>query len=296
MRTIGSLVSEKAAARFSDFLFVRGIENQFERENDGTWSLWIIDEKHLAHAADLLATFRTNPNAPDFDSTRAAADQRRADAKAEAARRSTVADAARVSYEQNIMPTPYFTYLLIAISVAVAIFSKLGADLFAIRHLFIADVELAGWTPHLAEVRAGQVWRLITPIFIHFGFLHIAFNMMMLKDLGTLVEGRFGARHLCGLVLVGAVLSNVGQYFWGGPLFGGMSGIDYLLFGFLWMRGKHDPTANCRLNPQAVYQMIGWFVLCLVGIIPYVANACHAIGLLAGMAWGWLSAQRGFSR
>ena len=42
--------------------------------------------------------------------------------------------------------------------------------------------------------------------------------------------------------------------------------------------------------------MIGWFVLCLVGIIPHVANACHAVGLLVGMAWGWVSAKLRFAR
>ena len=237
---------------------------------------------------------------PDFDSARAASEQQRAVAKADAKRRATVADTARVSYEQNIMPTPYFTYLLIAISVAVAIFSKLGADVLAIHHLFIADIagdgDLIGWTPHLADVRAGQVWRLVTPIFIHFNFLHIAFNMMMLKDLGTLIESRFGGRYLAALVLVSAVLSNIGQYFWSGPIFGGMSGIDYALFGFVWIRAKCDPRANWRINPSAVYQIIGWFVICLVGIIPYVANVCHGVGLVVGMAWGWLSAKRVFSR
>ena len=295
MRTIGTLASEKAAARFSDFLYVRGIDNQFEPEDDGTFSLWILDDVQMTAAADMLATFRANPDAPGFDSTRTADDQRRAEAKADSTRRSTVADPARVGYEQNFMRTPYVTYLLIALSVAVAIFSKVGDNPLAIHQLFIADISEEGM-PGLGDVMSGQVWRLVTPIFIHFGLPHILFNMMMLNSLGTFIESRFGGRYLFALVVVGAVLSNLAQYFWNGPVFGGMSGIDYALFGFLWMRGKHDPSANCKLDPNFVYQLIGWFVICLVGIIPHVANACHAAGLAVGMAWGWLSAQRFFSR
>ena len=300
MRTIGNLASEKAAARFSDFLFIRGIENQFEPEDDGTFSLWIIDEEHLARAAELLATFRRDPGAPDFEVSDAAEKKRRADEQAATSRLSTVADADRLAYEGQFVPAPYLTYLLIAASVAVAIYSNLGENTGALHHLLITEIRVEGdfltWSPGLVEVRAGQVWRLVTPIFVHFGLLHIVFNMMMLKDLGAFIERRFGALYMLGIVVVSGVLSNAGQFLWSGPVFGGMSGIVYALFGFLWMRGKHDPTASFRLNPSTVYSLIGWFVICVFGIIPHVANVCHGVGLGVGMAWGWLSARHQFSR
>ena len=304
MRTIGKLASETAAARFSDFLYVRGIENQFEPEDDGTFSLWVFDDTQIAAAADLLSTFRTNPNAPTFDRASDAEKKHRAEIEAERSRKSNVVSTERLSYERDFQATPYFTYLLIVVSVAVAIYSKLGEDLLAIHFLFIADLLPEGdyirWLPGLAEVRAGQVWRLFTPIFIHFGLPHILFNLMWLKDLGSLIENRLGSAYLFALVALSAALSNLGQFVWSSPRFGGMSGVVYALFGFLWIRGKLDPTAGWRLNPNAVYWMIGWFVFCLVGSgvagIPPVANAAHAVGLIVGMAWGWVSAQRVFSR
>ena len=300
MRTIGKLASEKAAARFSDFLYVRGIENQFEPVDDGTFSLWIIEETQVAPATDLLATFRNNPDAAIFDSSTDAEKKRSAELAAERAKKSDVVSAERLGYEGNFQATPYFTYLLIIVSVAVAIYSKLGEDKMAIHNLFIADLQTNGeyirWLPGFVEVRAGQVWRVFTPIFIHFGIAHILFNMMWLKDLGGLIESRLGALYLFALVAISAALSNVGQAIIGDPVFGGMSGVVYALFGFLWIRGKFDRTAGWQINPQAVYWMIGWFVICLIGIIPYVANTCHAIGLVVGMAWGWISAQKRFSR
>ena len=300
MRTIGNLPSEKAAARFSDFLYVRGIENQFEEEDDGTFSLWIIDESQLTAAGELLASFRANPDAPTFSKETDAEKKRRAEEAASRAGKSSVLSAERLAYERSFQAMPYVTYLLMIISVAVAIYSQLGQDKGAIHGLFIADLKVEGefvrWLPGLAEIRAGEIWRLITPIFIHFSLIHIAFNMMLLKDLGALVESRFGGLYLFGLVVVSAALSNVGQHFWGGPIFGGMSGIVYALFGFLWTRGKLDRSATWEINPTTVHWMIGWFVICLVGIIPYVANACHAIGLAVGMAWGWISVPARFSR
>jgi GlpG protein len=300
MRTIGNFATEDAAARFSAFLEVRGIENQFEAEDDGTFSLWIMEEDRVKEAAELLAKFRGHPDAPEFAKAASAAEkQRREQSKAEAARRATVADTARIGYEQHFQAAPYVTYALIVASVAVAIYSHLGDDWHALRGLSMTEVHVEGGfaiMPGLPEIRAGQIWRLITPIFIHFGPLHLVFNMMLLKDLGTFIESRFGGRYLVGLIIVTAVISNYAQYLWNGPAFGGMSGVDYALFGFLWMRGKYDPASQWQLNKNTVYALIGWFVICVLGIIPNVANGAHGAGLAAGMAWGYLSARRPFSR
>ena len=97
-------------------------------------------------------------------------------------------------------------------------------------------------------------------------------------------------------MLLSAALSNYGQYLIGGPSFGGMSGVDYALFGFLWMRGKFDRFATWRMNPNSVYAMVGWFVLCFTGLLGPIANGAHTVGLVAGMAWGYVSARRPFSR
>ena len=62
----------------------------------------------------------------------------------------------------------------------------------------------------------GEVWRLVTPIFMHGSLLHIFFNMWWLGDLGTMIEVRRGTLRLAGLVLIAAVVSNVGQHFYDG--------------------------------------------------------------------------------
>jgi GlpG protein len=136
--------------------------------------------------------------------------------------------------------------------------------------------------------RSGQVWRLLTPIFIHFSFLHLLFNMLWLKDLGTIIEVRQGAGRLVLLVAILAVASNVGQYLVSGPNFGGMSGVVYGLLAYIWMRGKCDPFSGYFIHPQIFIMMMIWFFLCLTGLLGNIANTAHAVGLVVGIIMGCL--------
>ena len=137
-----------------------------------------------------------------------------------------------------------------------------------------------------------RVWRLITPIFIHFDPLHILFNMMWLFDLGSMIEGRQSSWRLAILVVAIAAGSNLGQFWLSGPVFGGMSGVVYGLLGYIWMRGKFDPGSGLYLHPSTVMMMIVWFLACFTPLIPHAANGAHAVGLIMGLAWGYFSSLR----
>jgi membrane associated rhomboid family serine protease len=132
---------------------------------------------------------------------------------------------------------------------------------------------------------------LITPIFIHFGLLHILFNSLWLWELGGAIERTSQAWKLGVLVLVIGLLSNLAQYFYAGPYFGGMSGVVYGLLGYVWAQGRFNPAARLVLNQSVMAMMMIWFVLCWTGWLGPVANMAHSAGLLAGLLWGWLEAQ-----
>jgi len=104
-----------------------------------------------------------------------------------------------------------------------------------------------------------------------------------------MVEERQSSVHLLLLTLVIAVCSNLAQYFVAGPVFGGMSGVVYGLLGYIWIRGKFDPASGLYLHSYNVMMMLIWFFACLFHLIPNVANTVHAVGLVIGMAWGYLS-------
>ena len=138
----------------------------------------------------------------------------------------------------------------------------------------------------------GQYWRLITPAFLHFGWLHIVFNCLWLWDLGRRVEQVMGHLNMFMLFLVIAVVSNTSQFeFGGGGLFGGMSGVVYGLLGFSWVAPQLQPAWPIQPPKAIMIFMVGWLVVCMSGMVEVlgfgaIANAAHLGGLLCGAVVG----------
>lgn len=184
---------------------------------------------------------------------------------------------------------PVLTYTLIAVCVVIALATNLGENRAIIDNFLISKYRGQGiW--FLPEIRAGQFWRLITPIFIHFGILHIVFNSLWLWELGRAIEHTSEAWKLGLLVMCIGVVSNLAQYLYAGPLFGGMSGVVYGLLGYVWAQGRFNPFARLQLNQNVMIMMMIWFALCWTGMLGPVANMAHTGGLLMGLLWGWLEA------
>ncbi|MCL5097929.1 MAG: rhomboid family intramembrane serine protease [Candidatus Omnitrophica bacterium] len=294
MRIIGQLNTEAGAQSFGDFLYVQGIKNEIEARADGNWVVWVYAEDELERAKDLLARYQKNPADPEVANAADKANQLRVDEeKDEVAARKRYHDRARLLPWLTHYGGGWLTVTLIVISVVVTLLYAWGRNPGLVLGFFITKSAVGGslWDrlAGLTEIWHGQVWRLITPIFIHFGVLHLLFDMWWLYDLGSMIEYRLGHWYLALIVLVVAVCSNLGQYLATGPAFGGMSGVVYGLLGYIWIRGKIDPLSGLFLHPQTVMVMIVWFFLCLFGIIGSVANVAHAVGLVMGMAWGFLA-------
>ena len=318
MRQIGRLTDSEQAQRFGDYLTVAGIPAQIEAD-ESDWLIWIRDEEDLPDARDAFQQFQADPQHERFRdvTTSAAAMRRQAEKKTRAANKRAV----NVRQEWDKPPTVRVTSLFVSLSILVAVITTDLSDGMGqlcnkseplLHHLFIKDVERIGprimWDgrPGLQEVASGEVWRLVTPIFIHGTILHILFNMMWLWQFGLVLEPRLGSKRFLFMVLTIAILSNVGQYvanfaasgiqnpdFSIGPLdfrmwfpaFGGMSGVNYGLFGYIWYKSKYDPRANLFINPGTSFLLFGWFIVCILGLIDSVANGAHGFGLLAGIGF-----------
>ena len=277
MRLIGHLQNESSAKTLADYLVSLEIRNLVEPDA-GAWAVWIYSEDQIEAGRQALASFLANPGDSKFLQARqkaAAVEERHRQERAKFDERVRTPD--RIWTSSAVGPT---TLTLIIISVVVTLMAGINP---AIRYaLYISQ----SFGLVLPEVLHGEIWRLITPIFIHFDFMHILFNMWVLRDLGTLIENRQGSKTLIILVAVIGVGSNLGQYFYSGPGFGGMSGVLYGLLGYTWLRGQCDPASGLHLSPSTLAMMLIWFFLCLTEIIPGAANACHAVGLLMGMVIG----------
>ena len=198
------------------------------------------------------------------------------------------------------------TTLLLAICVVVGAISLLGDHLEPLHWLTFQDFELHGeyayFVPLLDSLQQGQVWRLVTPMFIHFGILHLAMNGLWFWELGRRIEMRQGRWQLLGLTLLFSAVSNVIQYLFSGPsLFGGLSGVLYGLLGHIWLFQWLAPTPLYRLPKGVLVMMLVWLLLCLSGLVSLlgfgqIANGAHVGGLLvgccSGLLGGWLARRK----
>ena len=148
----------------------------------------------------------------------------------------------------------------------------------------------------------GEFWRLLTPIFLHFGLAHLAFNLLWLAILGSRIEQLSGSLHLLMVVVASGVFSNMIQAGWdGSSLFGGMSGVVYALLGYIWIKGRFVPEPALQLPAGVLGFMLIWLVVGMSGLLELVlgvgiANVAYfggfGIGLLLGLVFGLLSAAK----
>lgn len=297
MRQIGTIDSDAQAERFSDYLLTQGIGNMVE-ESAGAgsaWAVWVEDDDHLDRARTELASFRANPGDARYDTTAAAARLRKDAERDERRRRKQFVDVrTRLSGAGAVSArTVPVTIVLVAASLLVGALTRLGMtgptpveDALLIAPL---DTFNTGDTS-LRAIRHGQIWRLVTPVFIHFGPWHLLFNMMWTALLGIMIEPRLGRLRFAGLVLVCAILPIVAEYYLGrsgvpNPRIGGMSGVVYGLFGYAWVAGRVRPELGVGVSQQTVVLMMVWLVVCMIPAIapiPNVANVAHVTGLLCG--------------
>lgn len=290
MRSIGHLPDEKQARQFSDFLLTQGIRSEVEPEASTQWLIWVLDDAQLEAGRAWLERFQQNPLADEFSGA-SAAETLRAQEQAEQAKwRRRVFNRRRVFPGMQNFGAGLLTYALVVACGVIAWHSGMGTEEGILRHFFIS-YPAEGQTGFLPEVRAGEVWRLFSPMLIHFSPGHVLFNLLWLFQLGSMIESRQGTGRFALLVAVFSVGSNLPQYIFAGPFFGGMSGVNYGLIGYVWLRGKFDPASGLHLDKQSVVMSIAWFFLCFTGWMGPIANYAHAAGLILGMAWGWLSAQ-----
>ena len=175
------------------------------------------------------------------------------------------------------------TRLVVALCVIVYVMQlytrgKIDFALFFIPEKILGDLEL---------------WRIITPAFLHFGVTHILFNVLIFFFFGSALEHHLRSFRLLGMVVVFAAFSNIIQYLISQSFaFGGLSGVVSGIIGYCVIMST-VPGADEKFKIS-----VG---LCFVNIIfnvfeyftdSHVAFGAHAAGLAAGLAWGIIDWQR----
>ena len=289
MRKIGELKNEKDALNLWSYLKTENIETTLEKEEDKSWSIWVSEEDKVKVAQKELSEFVANPENKKYISVNKSVDLQ---SQVEENRTSTNKNSRfkehnlRDRWSTRVKSPGTYTLSLIFTCIGVFLISGMGKNTEIVGQFFISEK----FNGELTEFLSGQFWRIFTPIFLHFHIFHILFNMLWLFDLGSKIERNKGAKHFISFVLVVAAASNLTQYFISGPAFGGMSGVVYALFGYVWIKSKLDPGDGFYIDSFSSMFVFGWFFLCLTGSMGSIANWAHASGLIIGLGWGYLSA------
>jgi len=103
-------------------------------------------------------------------------------------------------------------------------------------------------TPLFEKIREGEIWRLLTPSFLHANLFHLFFNMIWLVVLGKQMEQRLKTGRYLLFILILGVGTNVSQYLMSGPNFLGYSGILCGMLTFVWERQRLAPWEGYQLE------------------------------------------------
>ncbi len=137
-----------------------------------------------------------------------------------------------------------------------------------------------------------QPWRLVTYMFLHGGFLHIAFNMLWLWFLGRMVEEQLGTLNFLtiyfGAGIGGALINTIVTVFMGGgdiPTIGASGAVFGIMVAFAML----FPTFKLMLillpPIEARFLVAGLILidLLLISSQDGIARIVH----LGGAFWGW---------
>src|SRR5690606_38732300 len=177
MRRIGTLTDRQQAERFGDFLLTRQIAAQIDAAGD-EWVVWVHEEDQLDETRRELDAFLAEPDAPRYQEADVEADRLRHDRvrRQRQARRKTVNMAER--WRRPAVQQMPVTFALIVISVVATFGTRFGDDRAALGGHFnmVPRVRTDGESIYypadyrsLPGIRDGQLWRLFTPAFLHFG-------------------------------------------------------------------------------------------------------------------------------
>jgi GlpG protein len=154
---------------------------------------------------------------------------------------------------------------------------------------------LSGWSGEtleekLIDLRKFQWWRALTPALLHGGTMHLAFNMVMFYQLGSIIEFRRGSLRLGLLILAIGLISNLAQALapndWGGTTqFLGFSGVVYGLLGYVWMKSRYQPELSIFIARSTIVIALVFMLMGFTGTFR-VANWAHGIGFLVGYVIG----------
>jgi len=193
------------------------------------------------------------------------------------------------------IPMPYLvpmvTYTIIGFTVLVYVLQMLSVAVFGYAGEQVDWLEAYGARIN-SFIRAGELWRFITPVFLHGSISHIFFNMYALLSIGTLLERHHGHARFALLYFLGAFSGNVFSFFFGSE--NGLSvGASTAVFGlitaeiifFYQNRELFGSYARQAISNTGFIILLNLFI----SLTPGIDGWGHLGGFLGGAIFAWFA-------
>ncbi|MDW6002604.1 rhomboid family intramembrane serine protease GlpG [Vibrio mangrovi] len=258
---------------FIDYMALKRIEIAMMPEAEGQFCLWLLKDDDLYETEAELKLFLQNPGDTKYSAASWATDSRH---KPSFHYRSPGV------LQLLQAKAGHMTLGVMGLCVVIFILQSLGLQqtIFDLFHF------------PASQSQTWEIWRWVTPAFLHFSILHIIFNLLWWWFLGGDIEKRLGAWKLATLLVLSSAGSGIVQYWVDGPGFGGLSGVVYALVGFLWIVGWKKPELELSIQKPLLGFMLVWLVIGFIQPFMPIANSAHVAGLLIGAGLGFYESRR----
>ncbi len=312
MRHLTTILGKSKTESFIAYLLTLDIHTHVEPNlAQDEWDIWIRDEDRLEIAKQEYSQFLASPEDAKY---RQAIDQAKTIIKEKRLKSSERQKNIR-SVTSRVNPSlfggslPPLTLTLIILCVVLGLvseFSQPGAKNwlgnFVKKQLMFVDLSLYIKTGDAAaSLKNGELWRILTPAFLHGSPIHLLFNMLSLASLGRLTERLEGIGRYALIILLIAVGSHLFQglmptKWFGSPNFVGISGVIFGLLGYMGTKTTLRPDLGFQLPVQVYIMTALILVLGFSGGTKdfQLANLAHIGGLVVGIAIGFVMSDRRF--
>ena len=176
------------------------------------------------------------------------------------------------------------SYTLIAISIIFFVLQNLSVWLFR------ADLLLFFGAKINERILLGEIWRFLTPAFLHGSILHLGFNMYALFSIGPSLERKYGGISFTLLYGIGAIFGNVLSFLLSPNV---SLGSSTAIFGLIAAQGVYIYSNRHLLGSTAKPMLMNVIFMVMVnlflGLSPGIDNWGHLGGLIGGSLYAWFA-------
>ena len=176
------------------------------------------------------------------------------------------------------------SYVLIALSIIFFGLQNITEWLFGYDLLFLYGAKIN------QSILQGEIWRFLTPVFLHGSILHLSFNMYALYSIGPSLERKYGGTSFILLYAISAVFGNVFSFLCSSYV---SLGASTAIFGLIAAQGvyiyKNRYLLGSAAKPLLTNVLFLIAVNLFLGLSPRIDNWGHLGGLVGGFLYSWFA-------